>query len=571
MVAELLNESPAAYIEGLALDERRRSGTVYTPAALTSFILDQAGFTGESVDADAPVLDPACGGGVFLCEVLRRAALRLGPPPLQGHARRALLAFAKHNLYGVDVDPNARDLTLAALRTSVKQLAPGLLPRTFLDANVILDDFLLGGAVGKLPPARRGGFAFIVGNPPYVSTTRLEGHHKTRFRTMFTTAFGRVDLYTLFFERAIQLLRSDGVLAFITPDKFLASETSTALREYLVRHGSVRSIARFHSHKVFPGAAVVPCITIVEKRPRGSDLDVLSCQAKVGEVVEVISTSRVRRDELTAAPWQFRSPDLLALVERIRAGCPTLADLSRRISAGPATGRDEIFVRPRQELDDIEPELLRAVIRGRDIAAFSVSDPGLQMLVPFDFSTSNPQLIRLSSYPRARQYLERHREELEGRHCVRVWEKNWFDLHDSPMNDLAREPKIVVPDIAEHCRFAVDRGCFLPLHSAYYVLLQDDRALDYVTAVLNSSTIEFLIRLLAPIAKDGFSRFRRQFLAAIPIPVPDARTRRGIMRAANLADMSSLDEEVGTLFRLDRKDIARIKAYLDARAHGASE
>jgi Eco57I restriction-modification methylase/restriction endonuclease TaqI-like protein len=571
MVAELSHESSAAYVEGLALDERRRSGTVYTPAALTSFILDQAGITGENVGADAPVLDPACGGGVFLCEILRRAALRLGTTPLQDTARRALLAFAKRNLYGVDVDPHARALTLAALRTSVQHFAPGPLPRTFLDANIIVDDFLLGDAVGKLPPAKRGGFAFIVGNPPYVSTTRLEGHHKPRFRTMFATAFGRVDLYTLFFERSLQLLRSDGVLAFITPDKFLASETSTALREYLVRHGSVRSIARFHSHKVFPGAAVVPCITVVEKSPRDGDLDVLSCQAGVGTPIEVISTSRVRRDELTSAPWQFRSPDLLALVERIRAGCPTLAALSRRISAGPATGRDEIFVRPRQELDDIEPELLRAVVRGRDIAAFSLADPGLQMIVPFDFSTSDPHLIKLASYPRARRYLERHREDLERRHCVRVWEKSWFDLHDSPTIDLARAPKIVVPDIAEHCRFAVDRGCFLPLHSAYYALLQDDRALDYITAVLNSRTIEFLIRLLAPVAKDGFSRFRRQFLAAIPIPLPDARARREIVRAATLTDMSDLDEMVGKLFRLDRKDTVRIKSYLDARARGASE
>jgi hypothetical protein len=404
MVAELLPESSAAYVESLALGERRRSSTVYTPAALTSFILDQAGFTGASVDADAPVLDPACGGGVFLCEVLRRAALRLGNTPLRGAARRALLTFAKRNLYGVDVDPQARALTLAALRTSVQQLAPGPLPRSFLDANVILDDFLLGDAVGKLPPAKRGGFAFIVGNPPYVSTTRLENHRKTRFRQMFATAFGRVDLYTLFFERSIPLLRSDGVLAFITPDKFLASETSTVLREYLVRHGSVRSIARFHSHKVFPGAAVVPCITVVEKHPRSGDLDVLSCQAKAGELVEIISTSRARRDALTAAPWQFRSPDLLALVERVRAGCPTLADLSRRISAGPATGRDEIYVRPRRELEDIEPELLRAVVRGRDISAFSVADPGLQMIVPFDFSTNAPELICLASYPRARRY-----------------------------------------------------------------------------------------------------------------------------------------------------------------------
>jgi hypothetical protein len=84
-----------------------------------------------------------------------------------------------------------------------------------------------------------------------------------RLRTMFTTAVGRIDLYTLFFERALQLLRPDGVLSFITPDKFLASETSRELRAYLAKYGTLRSIATFRSHKVFPDAAVVPCVTVI--------------------------------------------------------------------------------------------------------------------------------------------------------------------------------------------------------------------------------------------------------------------------------------------------------------------
>jgi hypothetical protein len=88
---------------------------------------------------------------------------------------------------------------------------------------------------------------------------------------------------------------------------------------------------------------------------------------------------------------------------------------------------------------------------------------------------------------------------------------------------------------------------------------------------LNSSTVEFLIRLLAPVAKDGFSRFRRQFLATIPIPIPDPRMQRAIVRAAALTEPSSLDEMVSALFGLDRQDRGRIKTYLDARAHGASE
>lgn len=556
-----------AYADALSLSERRRSGTVYTPQPLVSFILDRAGCTGEALLEGGALLDPACGGGVFLVEALRRVAHVLGAgKPLRGAARRKLLSYAKHKLFGIDIDPHARRLTLDALTDETQRLAPGPIPEIYVDNNVILDDFLVGQAASKLRPVSKGGFGFVVGNPPYVSTTRLEADQKPLLRTLFATAVGRVDLYTLFFERALQLLSPRGVLAFITPDKFLASETSKSLRAYLLRHANVRSIARFDSHRVFPDAAVVPCVTVLDRNAR-VDIEVLSCHSERGAPVEVLSTSRAPVSALGTGVWQFRASELLDVVERIRTGCPTLMNLAKRISAGPASGRDDVFVRPHSELD-VERTLIKPAIRGRDIGAFLAKDPKLDILLPFDFSAPDPKLISLSKFPRAKRYLERHRRELEARHCVRVWEKAWYDLHDSPTHDVTNQTKILVPDIAETCRFAVDRGRFFPLHSAYYVLLHDNTAIDYVTAILNSQIVEFIIRLLAPVAKDGFSRFRRQFLATIPIPMPDAATRKTIVRMSHDAQM--LNEAAVSLFRVSRADVRALMGYLASRSRGHS-
>ena len=74
------------------------------------------------------------------------------------------------------------------------------------------------------------------------------------------------------------------------------------------------------------------------------------------------------------------------------------------------------------------------------------------------------------------------------------------------------------PRVWESNRFVVDRGRFFPLHSAYYLIPKGDIDPDFLVAVLNSRVSEFLIRLLAPVVKDGFSRYRRQFLATLPIP-----------------------------------------------------
>lgn len=561
-----LHAASVAYADALPPDERRRSGTVYTPPPLASFILDRAGCTGEALLGGGPLLDPACGGGVFLVEALRRVARALGQgAPLRGAARQRLLRYARQKLFGIDIDPRACRLTIDALKVETQQLAPGPLPRVFIDSNIVTADFLLENVANKIAPIKKGGFGFVVGNPPYVSTTRLAASHKPILRTLFSTAVGRVDLYTLFFERALPLLAEQGVLAFITPDKFLASETSRSLRQFLLRHAHLRSIARFDSHKVFPDAAVVPCITVLDriKRP---EIELITCHSERGTSVEVLSQSRATSDALGIGPWQFRSAELLDVVERIRAGCPTLANLASRISAGLATGRDELFVRPRGELD-VEPQLLKRAIRGRDIGAFGVTDPQLDILLPFDFSQAEPKIVSLSRFPRAKRYLERHRRDLENRHCVRVWEKAWYDLHDSPTHDVAEQTKIVVPDIAESCRFAVDRGLYFPLHSAYYVLLHESAAIDYVTAILNSRVVEFMIRLLAPLAKDGFSRFRRQFLTTIPVPMPDAATRQTIVRASRSPD--ALNDAVMDLFRVNAADRRAIDGYLASRSRGA--
>jgi hypothetical protein len=562
-----LHSASDAHADALSLEERRRSGTVYTPSPLASFILDRAGCTGEALLRGGALLDPACGGGVFLVEALRRVARVLGNgAPLSGAERQQLLTYARQKLFGIDIDRMARQLTIEALRETTQQLAPGPLPTRFVDANIIVADFLLENVASKMAPLRRGGFGFVIGNPPYVSTTRLAASQKPVLRTLFSTAVGRVDLYTLFFERALPMLSASGVLAFITPDKFLASETSRSLRQFLLRHAHVRSIARFDSHKVFPDAAVVPCITVLDRIQR-PEIEVISCHSERGRSVAVLSESRASSQTLGAGPWQFRSAELLEVVERVRAGCPTLANLASRISAGPATGRDELYVRPRGELD-VEPQLIKRALRGRDIGAFGVTDPYLDILLPFDFSRPEPRLVSLSRFPRAKRYLERHRHDLENRHCVRVWEKAWYDLHDSPTHDLAGQTKIVVPDIAESCRFAVDRGAYFPLHSAYYVLLHDNDLVEYVTAILNSRVVEFMVRLLAPVAKDGFSRFRRQFLATIPVPVPRAATRKAIVRTSRSAD--ALNDAVSHLFQVAPADRRLIDGYLTSRSRGTA-
>ena len=63
-----------------------------------------------------------------------------------------------------------------------------------------------------------GLFDYVVGNPPYVAVEGLSDREKAQYRAGFQSASGRMDLYFLFFEQGLHLLREGGLLSFITPE-----------------------------------------------------------------------------------------------------------------------------------------------------------------------------------------------------------------------------------------------------------------------------------------------------------------------------------------------------------------
>lgn len=279
--------------------------------------------------------------------------------------------------------------------------------------------------------------------------------------------------------------------------------------------------------------------------------------------VDVRKRTRMEQPKGGYQPWFLADPRLLVIAEKIQHGHRPLGQLSSRISAGIATGRDKIFVISREIGKDLEPELLRPCIRGKDISRYRAHDAGLQIIMPYLPSGQNrPELIDLADFPKARAYLEEHRKELEARHCVRTWQKTWYDIHDPWTLDVTRVTKILVPDVARSNRFALDTDGFCPLHSAYYIL---PKGVDptYLTAVLNSSPIEFLVRLYAPVVKDGFSRYRRQFLVGLPIPSTSTAMRQEIVQASEALDHPKVDRLCCQLFGLSSRDLGAIRQFLD--------
>jgi len=148
-----------AFAEGAETkgNERKKTGSYYTPDSLVQALLDSAldpvldRVESESQDAASSllgltVIDPACGSGHFLLAAARRIAtrvarLRTGGVASAADFRHALRDVVRCCIHGVDRNPMAVELAKVALW--IESVEPGK-PLGFLDSNIRLGDSLFG-------------------------------------------------------------------------------------------------------------------------------------------------------------------------------------------------------------------------------------------------------------------------------------------------------------------------------------------------------------------------------------------------------------------------------------------
>jgi type I restriction-modification system DNA methylase subunit len=295
--------------------KRKAQGIYYTPQFVVRYIVGQTlGRYLQEHDyqpaRQVKVLDMACGSGSFLIEAfdlldrylagirtplsrfsagpgVSGSPLPLGEGPgvradMHDFARRMEVLSA--NLYGVDLDAQA--VEIARLNLLLKAVnRRGLLPP--LD-NIRQGNSLIGGSPAELEAAfgpawrdkhpfnwaeefpsvmAQGGFDVIVGNPPYIRAERMAKDDRAYWQEsgQFEVVYGRFDIFILFVERAIKLLREGGRVGFIVPYAVLSQNYGKELRKLILDTCCIECIVDLSEFKVFQEASVDTCILILRK------------------------------------------------------------------------------------------------------------------------------------------------------------------------------------------------------------------------------------------------------------------------------------------------------------------
>ncbi len=160
---ELNIEAATFVLKTASGNERKTSGSYYTPSSLIDCLLDSAlepvlAETCAKPDPEKAILtlkvcDPACGSGHFLIAASHRiakrlAAVRTGTEEPGPEARRAALRdVVGHCIYGVDINPMA--VELCKVNLWMEAIEPGK-PLSFLDAHIQCGNSLLGATPALL-------------------------------------------------------------------------------------------------------------------------------------------------------------------------------------------------------------------------------------------------------------------------------------------------------------------------------------------------------------------------------------------------------------------------------------
>lgn len=318
-------------------DERTSRGAWYTPDWLAVELVQRV------VTDSGPVVDPACGGGVFLLA----AADRLLP----GRTPRQVVDL----LWGSDIDPVAVAVTEAALWWWSARLGePALSP----DRLVVRDAL----AEASMPRA-----AAVVGNPPFLgqlrATTAASAERREVLRRRFGTALQPyTDEAWLFLLAAVEATRPGGRVALVQPVSVLSARDAGAVRTAVDRMASLVDVW-VDEGSAFD-AAVTVCAPILERRssPSVNDWGGPLADAQAVPPVDLDPTRRLGDHAEIVAGFRDEYYGLVGAVGEDGDG-PLLVTSGAIDPLRHRTGADVRFAKQRWRRPTLRPELVEGRAR----------------------------------------------------------------------------------------------------------------------------------------------------------------------------------------------------------------
>lgn len=365
-------------------------------------------------------------------------------------------------------------------------------------------------------------FDIVIGNPPYVSHDKIKQLKTLKKDYHVFEPFA--DMYCYFIEKGIRVLSSEGILSFIMSNSFLRTNYGQPLRNFIIENTSILDLINIEDSQVFGNAVVnTAIISLTLKKTTRQARVVNATYDTKSNFNKFVLDNMFPYEQLEFkedSSWPLLKPSTLSILKRIYADCPTLENLGTKIRLGIATGFNKAFLitdEKANELINKDPksaELIKPVLRGRDIKRYGYELPNFKLLL-----TKNG--IDVKEYQAIYHHLDSFGDSFKNRGAKG---KHWTNLRACAFFDDFKLEKIIWIELTDTGRFAVCREEIYLLNSAYFLLPPRGYATEYLTAILNSKVISFVLHSIAESSGTGTARWINNNVKEFPIPYSESQT-----------------------------------------------
>ena len=513
--------------------EKEVNGAVYTPLYIRDYIIKNvlSNYNNNEL-LHLKIGDLSCGCGGFFITSAYYIHKKTG----------VKMSKIISNFYGIDIASYSIERTrillniLCILGGENVEAEPNL----FLQNSLEFD-------YREIPEIEdNGGFDIIVGNPPYVSSSKISIESKQLLKNWSVASTGKTDLYLPFFQVAIESLKQGGTLGYITVNNFYRSLNGRAFRSYMSKNSYGIKIIDFGSEQVFKGRSTYTCICFISKK----DGCILYCQKKSKEINKIEDKDYINIeynyvDDFLG--WTLCDSSVRENLNKIETIGRPLGELFD-IKNGFATLKNDVYLfTPVREtksyyilLDSgveykIEKEICRCAIKPNILKTDSDIEGNIEYLIfPYYVNTNNKVFIiddcvMKKRYPKTLQYLECHAEVLKHRDKEQRKYPYWYAYGRTQALNI-RGKKLLFPYLADKPYFVLTEDESLLFYNGYAIVSESVETLKVLQRILQSSVFWYYIKHTSkPYGGDYFS-LAKNYVKYFGIPLLTEEDKKMILK-----------------------------------------
>lgn len=379
--------------------------------------------------------------------------------------------------------------------------------------------FIWGGEIHEINPFdweeefpevfEHGGFDAVIGNPPYVRQELLM-NIKDYLKQHYDSFNGKADLYVYFFEKGISILRDDGIISYISSNKFLKSNYGKKLRRLILSSMSFNKYYDLTNEDVFSGATTYTSVFVFSNRI-----------VKNNKIL-IDEDYYFNQNELNDSFWSFYPENISNLRKKIeRNGTPIKDFEDINIFYGIKTGLNKAFFideTTKNNLineDNKNSEIIKPLVVGKNIKPW---------LIEYDnqYLIYTERGININEYPSIKRYLGNFKKELTPRNKGQKIGRakgsyKWFELQSGGSNkQLLENPKLIYPEIANKIFVTYDDKGYYP-NAKCFIITSETVNLKYLSAIFSSKLINFYFKFLATPLRGNYYNLSKIYVEKIPL------------------------------------------------------